>query len=184
MKLPGSLAAGTDSRSREIGGPGSRLTWLQPAVALAVAVLLVIAWAVPASATSRAANLLGTGHVTGQTGDPNDVPAASGAPGVRGELRPPRTPMPILALLAPGSAPIALSTARVSVFELQPSGGVGRRLGTATTGNRGAASVRLLAVPARVLVKVTGGRTTRSGRAFGAPFRGSLSAIAIAAGSR
>lgn len=181
MKLPGSLAAGTDSRSREIGGPGSRLTWLQPAVALAVAVLLVIAWAVPASATSRAANLLGTGHVTGQTGDPNDVPAASGAPGVRGELRPPRTPMPILALLAPGSAPIALSTARVSVFELQPSGGVGRRLGTATTGNRGAASVRLLAVPARVLVKVTGGRTTRSGRAFGAPFRGSLSAIAIAA---
>jgi len=85
--------------------------------------------------------------------------------------------VPIIALLQPSANPVALSGAKVEVFGLNAAGKTGRRLAQSRTGRRGAVSVRIPAIPGRVLVKVTGGRTTRKGKAFGKSFVGSLTAV-------
>lgn len=85
--------------------------------------------------------------------------------------------MPVLALLKPSAHSVALSGARVKVFQLSSSGKTGEKMATARTGQRGATSVRLPSTPDRVLVKVTGGRTTRKGKTFGKPFDGSMTTV-------
>ncbi len=153
-------------------------------VAILSSLILALAWSgLTAASAQPAVPAESTSAVSGTDG-PSASQAAGGSVGSRGELRAKRTPMPILALVTPAGDPIALSGARVVVYELLSSGGTGRRLGTGVTGNRGAVSVGLLAVPARVLVKVTGGRTTRNGKAFGAPFKGSLTAVSVSVTKR
>lgn len=167
-----------DGRQR----PGGRWRHLLGLLAILSSVVVTIAWSGLAGATAQPA--VPNGPTTAGTEGPSVSQSTTGSMGTRGELRAKRTPMPILALVAPAADPIALSGARVVVYELLPTGGTGRRLGVGVTGNRGAVSVGLLAVPARVLVKVTGGRTARKGKAFGPSFAGSLTAVAASATKR
>ncbi len=150
-------------------------------LAVVSATVMAASWIGPTGASAATGRLdQGVASATGSAVAAAAAPSPAARPVVepRGDVTGrTRSTVPILALLQPSTNPVALSGAQVQVFKLNATGKTGRRLGQGRTGRRGAVSVRLPAIPGRVLVKVTGGRTTRKGKAFGQPFAGSLTAV-------
>lgn len=167
--------------------------WLIRSLAVVLTMLMTSVWIGPTVA-SASTEFPGSGDPSGSQSAPVDPVRAPETPpiptpridlrGDGGGSRQGFSVVPVQALVAPAANPIALGGAQVEVYQLNSSGKTGGRLAVGRTGNRGATTIRLGSIPSRVLVKVTGGRTTRKGRAFGKPFKGSLTAVASSTSKR